>query len=74
MLTSHKQKIYKGFRTIKNNRAIFKINENDYRLIVEINFQKSWVVIKFNRSKDSKTFFRQKSELPKAMKLMFLLC
>jgi mRNA interferase HigB len=34
-------------RTIKNNRAIFKINENDYRLIVEVNFQKGWVFIKF---------------------------
>jgi mRNA interferase HigB len=34
-------------RTIKNNRAIFKINENDYRLIVEINYQKGWVFIKF---------------------------
>ena len=34
-------------RTIKNSRAIFKINENDYRLIVEVNFQKGWVFIKF---------------------------
>lgn len=34
-------------RTIKNNRAIFKINENDYRLIAEINYQKGWVFIKF---------------------------
>ncbi|MEI6088706.1 MAG: type II toxin-antitoxin system HigB family toxin [Bacteroidota bacterium] len=34
-------------RTVKNNRAIFKINENDYRLIVEINYQKGWVFIKF---------------------------
>ena len=34
-------------RTIKNNRAIFKINENQYRLIVEINYQKGWVFIKF---------------------------
>lgn len=34
-------------RTIKNNRAVFKINENDYRLIAEINYQKSWVFIKF---------------------------
>lgn len=34
-------------RTIKNNRAIFKINENDYRLIVEINYVKGWVFIKF---------------------------
>jgi mRNA interferase HigB len=34
-------------RTIKNNRAIFKINENDYRLIVEVNYPKGWVFIKF---------------------------
>jgi mRNA interferase HigB len=33
--------------TLKNNRAIFKINENDYRLIVEVNYQKGWVFIKF---------------------------
>ena len=38
---------YNTARTIKNNRAIFKINENDYRLIVEINYQKEWVFIKF---------------------------
>ncbi len=34
-------------RTLRNNRAIFKINENDYRLIVEINYPKGWVFIKF---------------------------
>jgi mRNA interferase HigB len=34
-------------RTIKNNRVIFKINENDYRLIAEINYQKGWLFIKF---------------------------
>lgn len=34
-------------RTLKNNRAIFKINENDYRIIVEINYPKGWVFIKF---------------------------
>lgn len=34
-------------RTIKNNRAIFKINENDYRLILEINYPKGWGFIKF---------------------------
>lgn len=40
-------KVYNTSRTIKNNRAIFKINENDYRLIVEINYNKGWVFIKF---------------------------
>lgn len=34
-------------RTIKNNRAVFKINENDYRLIAEINYSKGWVFVKF---------------------------
>ena len=34
-------------RTIGNNRAIFLINRNDYRLITEINYQKGWVFIKF---------------------------
>jgi mRNA interferase HigB len=34
-------------RTVKNNRAIFKINENDYRLIVEVNYQRGWLFIKF---------------------------
>lgn len=34
-------------RTIKNNRVIFKINENDYRLVVELNYQKGWLFIKF---------------------------
>src|SRR5882724_11508833 len=34
-------------RTIKNSRAIFKINQNDYRLIAEINYQKGWLFVKF---------------------------
>ena len=34
-------------RTIKNNRAIFKINQNDHRLIAEINYQKGWLFVKF---------------------------
>jgi mRNA interferase HigB len=34
-------------RTIKNNRVIFGINHNDYRLIAEINFIKGWVFVKF---------------------------
>jgi len=38
---------YNTARTIKNNRVIFKINENDYRLIAEINYHKGWVFIKF---------------------------
>lgn len=38
---------FKTARTIKNNRAIFEINGNDYRLIVEVQYQKEWVFIKF---------------------------
>jgi mRNA interferase HigB len=34
-------------RTIKNDRAIFEINRNDYRLIIAVNFIKQWVFIKF---------------------------
>jgi mRNA interferase HigB len=34
-------------RTVKPNRVIFKINNNDYRLIAEINYQKGWLFIKF---------------------------
>ncbi len=40
-------KDYNTARTIKNNRVIFKINENDYRLIAEVNYSKGWVFIKF---------------------------
>jgi len=40
-------KDYNTARAVKNNRVIFKINENDYRLIVEINYGKGWVFIKF---------------------------
>lgn len=38
---------YNKARAIKNDRVIFKINENDYRLIVEVNYQKAWLFIKF---------------------------
>lgn len=34
-------------RTIGDNRAVFNINHNDYRLIAEMNYQKGWVFIKF---------------------------
>lgn len=34
-------------RAVANNRIIFKINRNDYRLIVEFNYVKGWAFIKF---------------------------
>ena len=34
-------------RTIPNNRAVFKINGNSYRLIAEINYEKGCLFIKF---------------------------
>ena len=34
-------------RIIKNNRAIFEINGSDYRLIVQLNYAKGWVFVKF---------------------------
>ena len=34
-------------RTIKNNRIVFNINKNDYRLIVQVNFPAKIVYIKF---------------------------
>jgi mRNA interferase HigB len=34
-------------RTLKNDRVIFEINGNDYRLIAEVNYPKGWVFIKF---------------------------
>ncbi len=40
-------KDYNTARAIKNNRIIFKINENDYRLIAEMNYGKGWLFIKF---------------------------
>ena len=42
--------VTKDFNTasaVKNNRVIFEINKNDYRLIVEVNYLKGWVFIKF---------------------------
>lgn len=34
-------------RTIKNNRAIFEVNGNNYRMITQQNYLKGWVFIKF---------------------------
>jgi mRNA interferase HigB len=40
-------KDYNKARPIKNNMVIFEVNGNDYRLIVEVNYEKGWVFIKF---------------------------
>ncbi|MEI7596912.1 MAG: type II toxin-antitoxin system HigB family toxin [Bacteroidota bacterium] len=34
-------------RTIKDSRVIFKINNNEYRLIAQINYDKGMLLIKF---------------------------
>lgn len=38
---------FRTARTIANSRVIFCINDNDYRLIAEINYKKGWLFIKF---------------------------
>lgn len=38
---------YSKARTIKNDRVVFDINGNDYRLIAELNYEKGWIFIKF---------------------------
>jgi len=39
---SDKIRAFNTARTIKNSRAIFEINGNDFRLIAEINYEKAW--------------------------------
>lgn len=38
---------YANASILKNNRAVFNIKGNNYRLIVKFNFEKQWVFIKF---------------------------
>jgi mRNA interferase HigB len=38
---------YSDARAVSNNRIIFKIRVNDYRLIVEMNYSKGWAFIVF---------------------------
>ena len=38
---------YKNASIIKNNRIIFNIKGNSYRLIAKFNFEKQWVFIRF---------------------------
>lgn len=41
------KKIYGSADHVGNNRVVFNIKGNDYRLIVAFNFAKQWVFIKF---------------------------
>lgn len=41
------KKDYATASIIGNNRVVFNIKGNDYRLIVEFNYQKGWAFIKF---------------------------
>ena len=41
------KKSYSDASIIKNNRVIFNICRNDYRLIVQFNYDKGWGFIKF---------------------------
>lgn len=46
--TPHDIKKYDSSMSIlSNNRAVFNIKGNDYRLIVEINYTRAWVFVKF---------------------------
>lgn len=38
---------YSDASIIKNNRVVFNICQNDYRLIVQFNYEKEWAFIKF---------------------------
>jgi mRNA interferase HigB len=41
------KKIYGSADIVGNNRMVFNIKGNDYRLVVAFNFQRQWVFIKF---------------------------
>lgn len=41
------KKTYANASILNNNRAVFNIKGNNYRLIVKFNFEKQWVFIKF---------------------------
>lgn len=38
---------YKNASVLKNNRIVFNIKGNDYRLIVKFNFERDWAFIRF---------------------------
>ena len=38
---------YANASILKNERVVFNIKGNDYRLVVKFNFEKSWIFIRF---------------------------
>lgn len=38
---------YGSASVLKNNRIVFNIKGNDYRLIAKFNFEKQWIFIRF---------------------------
>ncbi len=45
--TNDVKKVYGSADIVANNRMIFNIKGNDYRLVAAFNFQRQWVFIKF---------------------------
>lgn len=41
------KKEYPQASIVANNRVVFNINGNKYRLVVKINYQRGWVFVKF---------------------------
>ena len=41
------KKTYANASILKNNRVVFNIKGNDYRLIVKFNFERQWAFIRF---------------------------
>ncbi len=41
------KKTYANASILKNNRVVFNIKRNDYRLVAKFNYEKQWVFIKF---------------------------
>jgi len=46
--TPHEVKqVYPKVKILNNNRAVFKICGNKYRLVVKFNYQKGWAFVRF---------------------------
>jgi len=41
------KRIYANASILKDNRIVFNIKGNSYRLVAKINFEKQWIFIKF---------------------------